>query len=194
MHKAMAKKMTKTEEEILDVCDWDTAQDEPVAEQPEQAEGEAQSYGFESQQEQIEEQAVSATDEATERYQRLLADFENFKKRNAATAVRMYNEGVEDVLIAVLPTLDYLDMAIAAQKDESQRKGIELVKKTLSDTLSKYDVTQIQALGEEFDPNIHEAVMNRDDPENAGKVVEVMKSGYRRNDKILRHPMVVVGQ
>lgn len=127
-------------------------------------------------------------------YIRLQADFENYKKRNAVTAQRMYTEGVEEVIVAVLPTMDFLDMAISSQKDESQRKGIELVKKNLQDTLQKFGVEEMVALGEEFDPNLHEAVMNRDDAENAGKIVEVVKKGYKRGDLVLRHPMVVVGQ
>lgn len=125
---------------------------------------------------------------------RLQADFDNFKKRNNATAARRYSEGVEDVIKDILPTIDYLDMAIAAQSDESQRKGIELVKKTFLDVLSKFGVKEIEVLGKDFDPNVAEAVMNKDDSKNAGKVVEVLKKGYIRNEQILRHAMVVVGQ
>ena len=85
------------------------------------------------------------------RYLRLQADFDNYKKRNAATSIKMYNEGVDEVLTSILATLDYLDMAIQAQKDESQRKGIELVKKTLLDAMAKFDVTTIGAVGEDLD-------------------------------------------
>lgn len=141
-----------------------------------------------------EKDANAAVTELFSKYVRLQADFENFKKRNRETARTMYEEGVADVVSDVLPTLDYLEMAITSQKDESFRQGLELVKKAFLDALAKYGVEEIEAIGKEFDPNIHEAAMNRDDPENAGKVVDVLKKGYIRNGKVLRHPLVVVGQ
>ena len=124
---------------------------------------------------------------------RLQADFENNKKRNAALATTMYADGVNDVLLAILPTIDSLDMAINAQKDEEHKKGIELVKKAFLDVLKKFDVEEIQADGD-FDPKFHEAVMSKDDPDNAGKIVQVLRTGYKRGDKVLRHTMCVVGQ
>ena len=141
-----------------------------------------------------EKDANAAVTELFSKYVRLQADFENFKKRNRETARTMYEEGVADVVSDVLPTLDYLEMAITSQKDESFRQWLELVKKAFLDALAKYGVEEIEAIGKEFDPNIHEAAMNRDDPENAGKVVDVLKKGYIRNGKVLRHPLVVVGQ
>lgn len=128
------------------------------------------------------------------KYVRLQADFDNYKKRNKETAKVMYEEGVADVIEDVLPTLDYLEMAISSQKDDSFKQGLELVKKAFLDVLSKYGVQEIDAMGKEFDPNVHEAAMNKDDPDNAGKVVGVLKKGYIRNGKVLRHPLVVVGQ
>ena len=154
----------------------------------------------ETQQSEVKEEAPceqSADDAAKElfaKYVRLQADFENYKKRNRDTAKVMYDEGVADAIEGILPTLDNLEMAILSQKDESFRQGLELVKKAFLDALAKFGVQEIDALGKEFDPNIHEAVMNKDDPENAGKVVQVLKKGYIRNGKVLRHPLVVVGQ
>lgn len=138
--------------------------------------------------------ADAAMSELFAKYVRLQADFENYKKRNKETAKVMYEEGVADVIEGILPTLDNLEMAILSQKDESFRQGLELVKKAFLDALARFGVEEIDALGKEFDPNIHEAVMNKDDPENAGKVVQVLKKGYIRNNKVLRHPLVVVGQ
>ena len=146
----------------------------------------------------VKEEAQPAQDaayaELFSKYVRLQADFENYKKRNRDTAKVMYDEGVADAIEGILPTLDNIEMAILSQKDESFRQGLELVKKAFLDTLAKFGVEEIDALGKEFDPNIHEAVMNKDDPENAGKVVQVLKKGYIRNGKVLRHPLVVVGQ
>ena len=128
-------------------------------------------------------------------YARLQADFDNFKKRNRETATRMYEEGVADVIKDVLPTIDNLDTAISFQKDEAQKKSLELVRKAFLDVLARYGVEAMNALGEDFDPNRHEAVLNRDDgPEKSGKVVDVLQNGYTRGDKVLRYPKVVVGE
>ena len=124
---------------------------------------------------------------------RLQADFENYKKRNAQLSTTMYNDGINDAISAILPTIDSLDMAINAQKDEEHKKGIELVKKAFMDALKKFDVEEIEAQGD-FNPNLHEAVMSKDDPDNAGKIVQVLRAGYKRGDKVLRHTMCVVGQ
>ena len=124
---------------------------------------------------------------------RLQADFENYKKRNAQLASTMYADGVNDAITAILPTIDSLDMAINAQKDEEHKKGIELVKKAFMDALKKFDVEEIDAQGD-FNPNLHEAVMSKDDPDNAGKIIQVLRAGYKRGDKVLRHTMCVVGQ
>lgn len=125
---------------------------------------------------------------------RLQADFDNYKKRNASIASSMYADGFNDAMMAILPTIDSLDNAINTQSDESIKKGLELIKKAFLDMLNKYEIEEIEALGKDFDPNFHEAVMNKDDPENAGKVVQVFRAGYKRGDKVLRHTMCVVGQ
>ena len=125
---------------------------------------------------------------------RVQADFDNYKKRNASLGTSMYNDGVNDTIVAILPTIDSIDMAIAAQKDEDNKKGIELVKKAFMEILKKFNVEEINALGEEFNPQIHEAVMSKDDPDNEGKVIQVLRAGYKRGDKILRHTMCVVGK
>ena len=125
---------------------------------------------------------------------RLQADFDNYKKRNASISSSMYTDGFNDAMMAILPTMDSLDNAINTQSDESIKKGLELIKKAFLDMLNKYEIEEIEALGKDFDPNFHEAVMNKDDPENAGKVVQVFRAGYKRGDKVLRHTMCVVGQ
>ena len=127
-------------------------------------------------------------------YVRLQADFENYKKRNASLASQRYNDGVEAFASDILPVLDYLDLAIDAQKDDNQRKGIELTKKTFMDVLAKYNIEEIKALGEEFDPNFMEAVQSVDDEENSGKVINELKKGYKRNNQVLRHSIVIVAK
>ncbi len=156
-------------------------------------EEQAQSFEFSG-----EEQEETKQDDKYEilsgQYLRLQADFDNYKKRNATLSAQRYNDGVDSVIEDMLQVADFLDMAIMAQKDEAQRKGIELTKKTFLDVLAKYNVEEIKAMGEEFDPNIHDAVQSVDDEANAGKVVGELKKGYKRNNIVLRHSMVVVAK
>ena len=128
------------------------------------------------------------------KYIRLQADFDNFKRRNSDLGTRMYQEGKFEVIEGILPVLDNLDMAISAQKDEGQRQGIELVRKQFLDVMGKFGVEEYDPKGEEFSPHLHEAVMSQDDPDNVGKIISVLKKGYKHSGKVLRHPMVIVGK
>ena len=135
-------------------------------------------------------------DELQAQFLRLQADFENFKRRNATTASVMYNNGINDIMVEILPVLDYLDMAIEAQKDDEQRKGIELVKNEFMKVVKMRGVEEMGAVGDVFDPNKHEAVLTVPamEPDKAGKVVDIVKKGYAKEEKILRHAKVVVAQ
>ncbi len=158
----------------------------------------AQSFEFKEEPQAGEQEPQVKAVEATvplAQYARLQADFENFKKRNADTAARMYEEGVADVIKDIMPTIDNIDTAIAFQKDEAHKQSLELVRKAFLDVLKRYGVEEMSALGEDFDPKKHEALMNRDEgPDKVGKVVDVLKKGYTRGGKVLRYPMVVVGE
>lgn len=156
-------------------------------------EEQAQSFEFDGQ-EQEEQKQEDKYKILNSQYLRLQADFDNYKKRNMALSTQRYNDGVDSVIEDMLQVADFLDMAIMAQKDEAQRKGIELTKKTFLDVLAKYNVEEIKAMGEEFDPNTHEAVQSVDDENNSGKVVGELKKGYKRNNVVLRHSMVVVAK
>ena len=160
----------------------------------------AETYEFDKK-EKVEEPALTKEvvdkaeyDNLSDRYLRLLADFENYKRRNAETGKSMYRTGKLDMIDSILPTLDYLDMAIAAIKDESARQGVELVKKAFSDVLAREGVKEYDPMGEDFDPKKHEAVMSREEEGKEGKILQVLKKGYLCDDKVLRHPMVVVGK
>ena len=144
--------------------------------------------------EEVQDEAQQKYDALNSQYLRLQADFDNYKKRNQSLSLQRYNDGVDSVIEDMLQVADFLDMAIVAQKDEAQRKGIELTKKTFMDILAKYNVSAIEAMGQEFNPNLHEAVQSVDDTDNAGKVVGEIKKGYKRGDTVLRHSMVVVAK
>ena len=133
-------------------------------------------------------------DEITDRYKRVLAEFENYKKRSSKERESLYNSILSDVVEVILPIVDNLENAVKAEtKDESYKQGIELVLKQLKDVLKSKGVEEIQAVGETFDPQLHEAVSSiQDDTKGEKEIVEEYRKGYKIGYKVVRHSMVVV--
>jgi molecular chaperone GrpE len=127
--------------------------------------------------------------------QRIQADFENYKRRNKAIATDMYNEGIHDTIKALMPVLDTFDFALANESTtEKEREGLLLISKQFSECLTKFAVMPVGAVGDNFDPTLHNAVMQVDaGKEKSGKLVLVLQKGYKMGDKILRYAMVQVG-
>lgn len=133
-----------------------------------------------------------------DRFQRTLAEFDNFRKRTAKEKTSMYDDGVRDTIEKLLPTFDNLERAISAVEgkiDESDPlfKGVKMTDKQLKEILAAMGVEEIKALGGKFDPNLHAAVAHVDD-ENYGEnevIIDMMK-GYKYKDKVIRHSMVKV--
>lgn len=133
--------------------------------------------------------------EANDKYTRLFAEYDNFRKRTAKEKEGIYADAYIDALSQILPVLDNLERAAAFENAdaESLKKGLELTLKSFSETLEKMGVHEIEALGKTFDPNLHNAVMHVDDESfGESEVVEVFAKGYARGDKVLRHSMVKV--
>lgn len=133
--------------------------------------------------------------EANDKYTRLFAEYDNFRKRTAKEKEGIYADAYIDALSQILPVLDNLERAAAFENAdaESLKKGLELTLKSFSETLEKMGVREIEALGKTFDPNLHNAVMHVDDESfGESEVVEVFAKGYARGDKVLRHSMVKV--
>jgi len=124
--------------------------------------------------------------------QRTQADFDNFRKRNVEAVKQARADGGNDVVLSMLPVLDTVEIAINMISDESTKSGVQLIQKKFQEVFAKYGVKEIDALGSEFDPNLHNAVMQVEDEENAGKVVEVLQKGYTRDGKVIRPSMVKV--
>ena len=133
-------------------------------------------------------------DELDDRYKRILAEFENFKKRSAKERESLYNSILSDVVAGMLPILDNLENASKIEtKDEEYKKGIELVLKQFQDTLKAKGVEEIQTVGETFDPELHEAVSSvQDETKGEKEIVQEYRKGYRIGTKVIRHSMVVV--
>ena len=133
--------------------------------------------------------------EEKDKYTRLFAEYDNFRKRTAKEKEGIYADAYIDALSQILPVLDNLERAAAFENADAEalRKGLELTLKSFSETLEKMGVKEIEALGKTFDPNLHNAVMHVDD-ESLGEseVAEVFAKGYVRGDKVLRHSMVKV--
>ena len=133
-------------------------------------------------------------DELDDRYKRVFAEFENYKKRTQKERDGLYNSVLGDIIVNMLPILDNLQMAVNAEcKDEGYKQGVELVEKQFKEFLSKNNVEEIPAVGEMFDPSVHEAVGSaQDDTKQSGEIVQEYRRGYKLGSKILRHSMVIV--
>ncbi len=136
--------------------------------------------------------------EAQDRFQRTLAEFDNFRKRTMKEKASMYDDGVRDTIEKLLPLFDNLERAIGSVEgkiDENDPlfKGVKMTDKQLKEILASMGVEEIKALGEKFDPNLHAAVAHVDD-ENYGEneVIIDMLKGYKYKDKVIRHSMVKV--
>ena len=142
------------------------------------------------------EKLTAAVAEEQEKYMRLYAEYDNFRKRSAKEREGVYADAYCDALGQILPILDTLERAAQFSTEDAESpmaKGLELTLKSFAETMEKMGVKEIAALGEKFDPNVHNAVMHVDD-ESVGEniVVEVFMKGYKKGDKVLRHSMVKV--
>ncbi|CUU46078.1 nucleotide exchange factor GrpE [Clostridium beijerinckii] len=132
-------------------------------------------------------------DATKDRLLRLTAEYDNYRKRTAKEKEGIYSDAYVDVLKEIVPILDNLERAVAADGSiEDLKKGIEMTIKGCKDSFAKLGVEEIDATGE-FDPNLHNAVMHIEDEELGKNVVaEVFQKGYKKDDKIIRHTMVKV--
>ena len=133
-------------------------------------------------------------DDLDDRYKRILAEFENFKKRSSKEREGMYNSVLSDVVEVILPILDNLENAVKVEtEDENYKQGVELVLKQFKDVLKAKGVEEIEALGQVFDPELHEAVGSiQDDNLGEKEIAQEYRKGYKIGSKVIRHSMVVV--
>ncbi len=133
-------------------------------------------------------------DELDDRFKRILAEFENFKKRSMKEREGLYNSILSDVVEVILPVVDNLENAAKVEtKDESYKQGVELVLKQFKDVLKSKGVEEIKAVGETFDPSLHEAVGSIEDETKGEKeIAQEYRKGYKIGSRIIRHSMVVV--
>ena len=141
------------------------------------------------------ETAVAQRDEYLDSLRRAQADFQNFKRRNQTARADGYEDGVREAIAAMLPSIDNLERALdAADKagvNDGLTDGVRMTLNTLLDGLKRFGFEEVPSLGEQFDPEKHNAVM-REAGEEPGKILEVFQKGYRVKDKIIRYAMVKV--
>jgi molecular chaperone GrpE len=134
-----------------------------------------------------------------DRFLRLSAELENYKKRAEKEKAETYKFANENILKDLLPVLDNLERALEHGRESGNLKGlldgVELTHKALWTVLEKYGISKIEAMGEEFDPNHHEAVMVQEDAQKpAGQVISQLQIGYRLHNRLVRPAMVVVSK
>ena len=175
----MAKKKKNLEEVVEEVV-------EETAEQAEEERDEAEDIAAKKDEE------INALND---RYQRLLAEYDNFKKRTVKEKEAIYTDSVRDTVAELLPVIDNLLRAVDAfeDKESDECKGVAMVLKQTEDIFAKIGVTEIEAVGQQFNPEFHNAVMHVDDDSyEDNTVVEEFQKGYIYKDKVIRYSMVKV--
>ena len=129
-----------------------------------------------------------------DRYLRLAAEYDNYRKRSAKERESIYQDVRADTVTKFLPVYDNLARALGqATCDEAYRKGVEMIMTQLRDILSRMGVTEIEALGQKFDPALHNAVMHeQDETKGEGEIVQELQKGFKMGDKVIRFAMVKV--
>lgn len=169
------------------------SEDSEKAEQPEKAEEEPDKMKKKKKKEKWEERI----EELEDRVKRQMAEFDNFRRRTEREKSHMYEVGARDVIEKILPVVDNFERGLAVVTEEDKANpvidGMEKTYRQLMTVLTDLGVTPIQAVGEEFDPNFHNAVMHVEDEELGENVVaEEFQKGYMYKDTVIRHSMVKV--
>lgn len=141
-----------------------------------------------------EPEAEDKAEEMTQKYMRLAAEFQNFKKRSQKEKDDMFDYATSELMARLLPVLDNFERALQSEsQDEKFAEGMKMIFRQLTDVLEKAGLEEIEALGEDFDPNLHSAVMMEDNSDfDSGKVSGVMQKGYKLKDRVIRPSMVRV--
>ncbi len=135
-----------------------------------------------------------------DKYLRLFADFENYKKRTGRERIELFKTAGQDVIVAMLPVMDDFDRAISQiqmAEDDSLFKGVSLIKSKLEETLRNKGLEVVEVKpGDVFNADVHEAITQIPAPsENLkGKIIDVVEKGYMLGDRIIRYPKVIIGQ
>ena len=173
----------------------ETAEGEGTSEKD--AEDQPEKKGFFGKKKEKKDKKDQQIEELTDRVKRQMAEFDNYRKRTDKEKAAMFEVGAKSVVEKILPVIDNFERGLAGlteeQKAEPFAQGVEMTYKQLMTTLESIEVKPIEAVGKEFDPNLHNAVMLVED-ENLGEnvVAEEFQKGYTYRDSVIRHSMVKV--
>jgi len=148
----------------------------------------------------IEEQLQKEVAQEKDKFLRLFAEFENYKKRTARERIELFRTANEDLMTVLLPILDDFDRGLAEikkVKDKELLKGMELIKNKLKTSLAQKGLSFIEVKqGDVFDVELHEAITQIPAPSDnmKGKIIDVVEQGYKLGEKVIRYPKVVIGQ
>ena len=168
-----------------------TEEAEDTADTPEETENEENN---ESTEQSEEDKLKAELADTKDKYLRLMAEYDNFRKRSAKERLDISASVKADTVADILPVLDNFERALGTEtQDEAYKQGIEMIFKQFTDAMAKLGIEAIDPVGEVFDPNIANAVNQIEDPELGENVVaQVFQKGYRIGDKVIRYAMVVV--
>ena len=140
------------------------------------------------------EETKKQADDFKDKWMRNVAEFDNYKKRNAKLWQDAFHEGIASVVLKILVVGDTLDRALSLGLDEKTQAGIAGIKRKFDETLASLDIEEINPVGEPFDPNVAEAVMQVEKEEGltSDTVKQVFEKGYKLKDKIIRYAKVSV--
>ena len=136
----------------------------------------------------------SEYEELNDRYKRLLAEFENYKKRSQKEREGIYGMITGDVVATMLPIMDNLEKAASAKTEDTQyQDGVNLVARQFQEALKRLGLEEIETIGQRFDPEFHEAVSHiEDETKGEPEIVQEYRKGYKIGNKVVRHSMVIV--
>ncbi|MDE7311052.1 MAG: nucleotide exchange factor GrpE [Eubacterium sp.] len=179
------------QEEAADGADGDTGRDEA-----ESGEAAGSKKGF-FKKNKKKDKKDEKIEELTDQVKRQMAEFDNFRKRTDKEKAQMYEIGAKSIIEKVLPVVDNFERGLAAVPEESKEDafvdGMNKIYKQLMTMLEEADVKPIEAVGKEFDPNLHNAVMQTESEEyESGIVAQELQKGYTYRDSVVRHSMVAV--
>ena len=192
----LEEEVTEDEEKNEEAAD-EAVEKEEAEEIEESEETEAEEAGEEASGEEEKDPKDVKIEELEDRVKRQLAEFDNFRKRTDKEKETMFEAGAKSVIEKLLPVVDNFERGIASLSEEelesAQGSGMQMIYKQLMGELEKLDVKPIEALGKEFDPELHNAVMQCESDEyESGIVAQELQKGYTYRDSVIRHSMVAV--
>ena len=198
----MQEEQTETAQTAQEAAETESTQEQVAAEETAQADPDAENAGEEAESEEKpgkKDPKDLQIEELKDKVIRQMAEFDNYRKRTEREKAQNYDIGASDFITKILPIVDNFERGMEAlseeEKETSYVQGFIMIYKQLKKVLDDAGVVEIEALGKEFDPLFHNAVLQQPSEEyESGVIMQVYRKGYMYKDKVLRHSMVIVAQ